>query len=398
MNTQLFINQFPKEIPPYQLDIHDGSADTFYVLLDLFSARILKEGHEKFDHLIDHYRKFQAGKKEEMTFSDDENILDLLLLGVLWNAHKGKWGRSINIKKAVFNRLYRIRTNNAQLKPLADSVRGKLSPILDNRVDENVEISLVNLQKLTAWLSATGDFNEEVRRIESWIHFLDNQPESLVQILLIHVERFAKWFEKAAFNVLHDYTRGVDLFLTSHVARYKGKEDYFFTGRKEVEYHLNMVGASIMNRSMQQEFLETEHKILLLPSCMAKNEQCKSVEVMHGRICSHCSKNCAISKVSEEMKERGVHTYIIKHSSSFSKYLERWANQKKIGLIGTACTLNLLMGGYEMKRLNISAQCVFLDYPGCKKHWSAEGIPTKICVSQVDHLVRPLKEKEYMAV
>ena len=398
MRTQFFINQFSKEIPPYRLDIHDGRADTFYTMLDLFSEKVLKEGHEKFGHLVDHYRRFQADKKEEMIFTPDENILDLLILGVLWNVNKGKSGRSIHIKKAFFNRLYQIRTNNVQLKPLADSIRGKLSPLLDNQVDENVEINLSNLQKLTAWLSATGDFNEEVRRIESWIDFLEQQPESLVQIFLIHLERFAYWFEKVAYNVLHDYTRGVDQFLTSHVANYKGKEDFFFTGRKEVEYHLNMVGAAIMNRSMQQEFLDTEHKILLLPSCMAKNEQCKSMEVMHGQVCTHCTKNCNISSVSNQMKERGVYTYVIKHSSSFSKYLERWADQKKIGLIGTACTLNLLMGGYEMKRLNIPAQCVFLDYPGCKKHWSPEGIPTKICVNQVDHLVRPIQVEEYLAV
>ncbi|MBK7029286.1 MAG: DUF116 domain-containing protein [Bacteroidales bacterium] len=76
-------------------------------------------------------------------------------------------------------------------------------------------------------------------------------------------------------------------------------------------------------------------------------------------------------------------TYIIPHSSDFTRFLEKWQNQPDTSLIGVACILNLLTGGYEMKNLNISSQCIFLDYCGCKKHWNEEGIPTDLNINQL---------------
>ncbi|NJK98458.1 MAG: DUF116 domain-containing protein [Bacteroidales bacterium] len=52
-----------------------------------------------------------------------------------------------------------------------------------------------------------------------------------------------------------------------------------------------------------------------------------------------------------------------------------------------ACVLNLLKGGYEMQKLNIPSQCVFLDYCGCQKHWHKNGIPTDLNSNQLQKIV-----------
>jgi len=88
------------------------------------------------------------------------------------------------------------------------------------------------------------------------------------------------------------------------------------------------------------------------------------------------------SKTAREMKNSGIETVLIRHSSDFSRWLKPWANQNSTGLIGTACVLNLLDGGYEMKNLNIPSQCVFLDYCGCNKHWDKAGLATQINTEQ----------------
>lgn len=386
MKTQTIYSHQPLFSPPYKLDIESGSSSVFYYLIDSLSEVVENEGKSKFNFIVGKYRKSSDNQLDSLQFSEEENILDILIIGVLWNVYNGKWGNAINVKRFIFNKLYQVRSNSATLKPLADKIRGKLSPMLDQPNKENCMFTLDNLIKLTAWLSATTDFNEEVKRIEKWITFLEKQPKSLTNIFLQHIEKFASWFEMVAYNVLHDYTRGVAPFLKNQKQMYQGAEDYFFTGRKEVEYHLNMVGAAIMNRSMSRDFLLSKQKILLLPSCMAKNEKCQSVEVFGGQVCTHCTKGCSVSNADTEMKSRGVNVFIIKHSSSFSKYLSQWKDQAEVGLIGTACTLNLLMGGYEMKRLNIPAQCVFLNFPGCKKHWKT-GNSTSISIEQVDKLI-----------
>ena len=87
------------------------------------------------------------------------------------------------------------------------------------------------------------------------------------------------------------------------------------------------------------------------------------------------------------MSKQGITAYLIPHSSDFSRFLVKWKDNRDTSLIGVACVLNLIAGGYEMKRLNIPSQCVFLDYCGCKKHWDKDGIATSLNVNQVKRII-----------
>lgn len=380
---------FSFQQPPYCL-LHDNSkVNNFYQVLDEFAIQILKEGVERFGSIIDKFQLSQAYLYSEFDLAPGECMLDLLILGTLWNQYNGRWGKNIEMKAKVLNNLYVLRKRNPRIKPFVDRVRGKMSYMMlhTNKRALEANINIAKLEKLCWWLSATNEFNEEVKRIEIWLSFFKKLPERKVDSILWQVLVFASWFKSKAKLKLGAFTFGVNSFLEQHSKLYKNKEDFFFTGRSEVEYHLNMVGASIMNRSMKFNFDETEKKVLLLPSCMAKNNNCKAFEVMHGTVCAHCTKGCSISEASIQMTNNGGGAYIVRHSSGFSKSLLRWANQKNVGLIGTACTLNLLAGGYEMKRLNIPAQCIFLDYSGCKKHWACVGRPTSIDLQQLQNIV-----------
>lgn len=373
---------------PYFLSSYSVYNMGFYETLDSFGTQVIHQGQMRFGDIIQKFQSSGVYLRSEFDLKPDECLLDLLIAGILWNQYKGCWGKSIELKAKILNQLYVLRQNNPQLKPFVDKVRGKLSySLLNNSSIPDISISLSNLEKLCVWLSATNEFNEEVKRIEIWMLFMATLPEKKYVELLNNILDFASWFKIEAKKNLGIFTKGVDAFLAKHTENYKGKEDYFFTGRSEVEYHLNMAGAAIMNRCMKDDFLAADHKVLLLPSCMAKNNNCKAYEVMHGYVCAHCTKGCSILEASSRMKENGGHTFIVHHSSGFSKSLKRWANKKNVGLIGTACTLNLLTGGYEMKRLNIPAQCIFLNYSGCKKHWASVNIPTSIDLHQLQNIV-----------
>ena len=376
-----------KVTSPYQLNSTRQNSDTFYTLLDLFADKVMKAGHERFEEIIRQYRHSASYLKNEFKQTIDENLLDLLILSVLWNEYKGKWGKNIKPKAYFLNQLYQLRKSSL-LKNYVDNIRGKLGEyLLDNPQNKDLRISLKNLQLLSLWLRATHEFDEEVLRINSWISFLETVPRKAMLQFLNEVTEYANWFKTEASVALEKYTSGVNQFLKNHHKNYRGKEDYFFTGRKEVEYHLNMVGAVIMNRNMREEFLSTSKQVLLLPSCMTKNKNCHAQKTSYGFTCIHCTTDCHASLVVQTLQKEGVDTYLIHHSSGYSKSLEKWAKQKETGLIGTACTLNLLSGGFEMKRLGIPGQCVFLDYCGCQKHWTSKGIPTTINIQQIQKTV-----------
>lgn len=86
------------------------------------------------------------------------------------------------------------------------------------------------------------------------------------------------------------------------------------------------------------------------------------------------------------MNKQGVCTVLIPNSTGFSRYLKLRENSKDTGLTGVACVFNLLTGGYEMQKLNIPSQCVFLDSCGCKKH-GLSGQSARINFQQLNKLV-----------
>jgi hypothetical protein len=67
----------------------------------------------------------------------------------------------------------------------------------------------------------------------------------------------------------------------------------------------------------------------------------------------------------------------VPHSSGFSRWLERWQHTGA-GVTAVACVLNILPGGLEMRDRGIAAQCLPLDFPGCRKHWDRLGFPTAV--------------------
>jgi hypothetical protein len=189
------------------------------------------------------------------------------------------------------------------------------------------------------------------------------------------------------------YLQNLNYFHQNTLPSYKYREDYFFASRHENEYYLNMFAAEVLNRGLKKGFSETRKKVLLLPTCMRKEPAagCKAKSDGKELVCAACSAECNIGKVSTEMKKQGITSYLIPHSSDFSKFLVKWKDCPDTSLIGVACVLNLITGGYEMKRLGISSQCIFLDYCGCKKHWDKEGFATNLNISQLSKLVQKTK-------
>jgi uncharacterized protein len=393
MNS-LFTNENDRKYLPFNLKGGVNNSDFFYLQLESFTSTVITNGLDRFKEFIIEKQKISQNAKQltdkvKLPIQTiEEELLDLLIFGTLWNIYKGKWSGLISIQNFLLENLFHARKKFPSIKHNIDKLRGKLIfRWLDKHPNKAIEPSLGNLHRFILWLNATGDFRKESKMIFKLVKSLETYPENMRSLIFDEVFDFAEWFESRAKQSLGNYTSGVEGFIEKHHSFYTAREDYFFCMRKEVEYHLNMVGASIMNKALRKEFLQTENKIVLLPTCMAKNKNCKAVSDGISLKCLHCTTGCAISEVTTEMKSIGVDTVLIKHSSDFSKWLLPWANQNNTGLIGTACVLNLLQGGYEMKKLGIPSQCIFLDYCGCKKHWNKKGIPTNINIERALQIV-----------
>ncbi len=364
-------------IPPatpvtYSLRIVKKDTD-FYTELDEYRKKLINTAKIEYFGTVSSYQTYVEEYKIEEPRKWEEYFLELLMIGVFWSVYSPLISVKTKYYRVLFNALYFIRTKSKMLKPGTDRIRGYLAMLL---LQKNQLIKpgfdLKNIRLLICWLDCTKEFTEEVKRLANWITFFDKNPDVFKNIQDSIFDFTCRFKEESQF-VFSEYTKNVEKFLAETHPGYKGEENYFFTGRKEVEYHLNMVGASILNEVLKEEFNTSKNKVVLLPTCMSSGKSCKAKSKGLEMVCTHCTPSCNVSKISKELEENNIKSVLIPHSSKFSQFLKMWANQKETGLVGVACVLNLIRGGYELIDLNILSQCVFLDYCGCKKHWGKTG-------------------------
>ena len=365
----------------YFLCESNESSTEFYKKNLNFSKKVLNKLEGNFSNDINDYMNYINKNNMEQLRSKSEYLLEILMIGVFWKEHVNK---AISLSKIPRNILIKLSTlrEKESIKKIVDINRGLLEYLfLNRRSNDKVKISLENYKKLVNYLKACGDYKEEAKRLEVWISYFFSLNKNKVEKILTSYLEFAKYFEDISQEVLGIYTKNVNLFLKNIDKKYKYREDFLFCSRKEVEYHLNMVGAQIMNEAYRKEFLKTKEKGLLLPSCMRiKDEKnCKAIKTEEGYICNSCSKNCNVNKYDKLGKKYNFQVYIIPHESSIS--VKNKIKYGHIGIIGVACVLNLISGGLKAKNLGFVPQCVFLDYCGCKDHWHDKGIITDINMS-----------------
>ncbi|MDA3893131.1 MAG: DUF116 domain-containing protein [Salinivirgaceae bacterium] len=370
---------------PYNLKSRTENPVQFYNDLSEYTAKVIKKGSSDLKQYIDEYLDFTQVNKSKK-YSSNEYLIELLMAGIYWRNYHKKLSIDAIFFRPLFSQLYSLRKKYSSIKTRVDSYRGRLGHKLLSS-DKNKDIKIYErFEYLISWLDCTKEYNQEVERLEKWKIFLENKHVDYQNNFWNKIEAFAEWFETESEYNLGAYTQNWSEFMMDSTQHYTGKENYFFCTRLPNEYHLNMVAAEVMNNALKANYQKADKKIVLLPTCMVKSENCQAKMDRKNMVCQHCNENCSVSKLKTDLNKKGVDTVLIPHSSSFSKYLKPWENSTDTALIGVACTLNLITGGYEMQKLNIPSQCVFLDSCGCKKHWLS-GEPTNLNKTQLNNLI-----------
>jgi hypothetical protein len=360
----------------------------FYSIIGEHTDHVRAEAQDrKLYRIVNQYEEYITINNLENMRSSDEYLLEYLMIGIFWSIYIENAMALGRFFYWVSLALYNVRQSS--LKPLIDPIRGVVTAVLQRQQIDEGQASLGNFVRLIKWLQATGDFNEEVERLKNWKGFFTklSQEESLVY--LQNAVDFGSWFQQCSKEKLGKYTYNVAGFSLNEYRNYRFREDAIFCGRAEVEYHLNMVGAEIMNQALYAKFSSTKEKVVLLPQCMSKNFRngCCAKKNEADFFCTCCTADCNINLIKQIGESEGFKVRIIPHSTNFSKSLKQWQNQMHTGVVGIACILNLLTGGYEMRKLSIPSQCIFLNYCGCIKHWSRTGISTNIDVNRLSRML-----------
>lgn len=377
----------------YALKTDNNSSAAYYKDICHFTDKFIRDNHSRYKVIRSSYFSYNKtyGNKMMNTELPEEFLLHYLMLGVFWKIYLGYALKSPKVQTWILKKLNVLKQKDI-LKQSVDKARGTLLKSIYDGLKlplPNVSPSVKELGLLIEWLQATGEFKQEAACLFIWKQFLSQQRTEVSTEIIAEAVKLAELFEQESINYLGKYTANVDLFLQESEEKYIGREDIVFCRKKRIEYHLNMVGAEILNRVYLQEFLKQDRKMVFLPECMRffQDNRCQASKRKIGLKCSNCTKECFVNKITTTCAENGYHMLILSHDSQVVPIAKHFKD-KKIGVVGIACTLNLIEGGLKLQSLGIPAQCVLLENCGCKKHWHEKDIPTSI---NMDQLKRVLK-------
>jgi hypothetical protein len=332
------------EIITYSLRDEQGRSDQYYRDIAAFTGATLREAETHAGLLVTEFRSFLEETGREELRTREEYALELLVLGIL-------------------SRVYGPR------KDLGG--RGALS--------------LAQLDELLDRLAAADAFEQEVLRLRAWRDFWVGRPAAGEELGI--VRDLGAWFEGASLAALGPYTPNVERFLAKTFPRYRGRHDQVLCGRRRVEYHLNMAGVEILNRAFRPAFLATARKLVLVPPCMRAQpeESCRATQSEFGAQCAGCTPGCRIHQLTKLGEKHGFAVRMLPDElrvlSSGTTHgpstpLRAGLGDAQAGIVGVACALTDIAGGWELRALGVPAQGLLLDYCGCPWHWHPEGIRT----------------------
>jgi hypothetical protein len=375
----------------YDLRRGNNCSDAFYASLPAFADQTVAAIERRAAPLLDGYSRHVQTFLREEPRSRGEYALELLTLGMTVSRYEAIAQKTPAWVISIARRLDVARERFLRIKPLIDWARAGLArysvaPLIGRKPKKRAD-AVERLAELTEWLQSTGEFKQEAMRLNNWRSYFANlSTQKATYWLRVSVELFQE-FESRADRSLGAYTRGVASYLAREHSSLRWREDLLTCGKPAVEYHFNMVAAEVMNRGLREDYARTSQRILLVPACMrgSRSDNCKAHIDGVDITCAACDPGCAVNGLTRTMRAHGVAVYVVPHSSGFSRWLARWQHTG-VGVTAVACVLNILPGGLEMRDRGIAAQCLPLDFPGCRKHWDAKGFPTAVNESRLVQL------------
>ncbi len=370
------------EIITYSLRDEQGRSDGFYRDIAAFTDEVLREIDARAGPLLDGFHAFVRATGREVERTRSEYALELLVLSVLARVY-GPCAPGVSpAARGVLVGLARLRRRAKVLRPGLDTLQGALVNALlplDARQGSDCALTLDTFDALLGWLSAAGKFEQEVGRLRGWRQFWAGRPAAASRDELCAVAGLGEWFEAASLAALGRYTPNVEHVLAEIYPSYRGREDQVLCGRRRVEYHLNMVGVEILNRAFRPAFLATSRKFVLAPPCMRAQPEdlCRATASELGAVCGACTPGCRIHQLTKLGEKHGFGVRMLPDELRvFSGGSAHGFDGAGVGIVGIACALTDVSGGWELRALGVPAQGLLLDYCGCPWHWHPDGIRT----------------------
>lgn len=383
----------------YSLKADDTTSELYYQTIRQFAQAVAAFIKQRLASLVERYTQYQSEHGGRVP-ATEEACLDLLALGVYWCEYGQRAVKMSQPTIGILSCLAGLRLKGGFRKAVADRLRGMILTFSFDRQPTTNQpkcFTVSDACRLIAWMRAVGDFAPEADRLRALVDLLKQEPTTLAASDLAGIADCAQWFAEQSLVTLGCYSSGVEQYLSTAYQSCRWHEDVVYCARERIDYHLNMVGAELLNRALRSDFLRTGRTELLLPGCMrAKTAgECQAKPDQLGLKCTGCTPGCRVHQLTLLGARQEFQVRIAAHESEVlaDGGAER-LRAEDVGVVGVACVPNLISGGWKLQAHGIPAQCVLLECSGCQKHWRQECTPTDLNLRQLERVICRAKTED----
>ncbi len=378
------------ETKPYNLKAQEQGSYAYYTTIAAFTDRWQSFAIEQTGGLIIDFQHFRKASAQNCR-TPWECAFELLALGVLLREHGGQAARLPRNNADLLEWLNVLQDRQPWAEGAVKRLRGLLGAANRAWHSERGPIYAApeDVQNLIEWLEAHGEPGQ-AERFREWLEFfIEARPPDLTRQAILQCWRLAETFEVESEAALGQYTADANFYRTGSAPKAHYRYDAPLITRGRLEYHLGMLGTEVLNRAYQEGYRASKQRLVIVPVCMRAQPEgkCQAVQTPMGAQCAGCTPACKVHQVTQLGKKHGVMVVCIPDDELAALCVSSGQAGSGIGVLGVACALRNWSAGWETQKLGLNAQGMLLDYPGCKKHWNCNDVPTEANLKKIEEMI-----------
>lgn len=232
--------------PTYALRPMSSQGETYLEVVRQLADWVVLSG-DVLRPVIEAYAEFVELDGREPRRPSSEYLLEALLLGVVWRARGADVLDCGLVQRGVVTDLVRERRDVTGSQHTATI--SELKPSHGRTKRGRIDPTLQEITQLFDWMVRTADYDGECQRLEGWKAFLSTTSAGTNREILRLIVAFAVRFEATSNRLLGPYTESMDSYSNLQLGRRGEMGATSASLRRNVEHHLNVVGAELLDRA-----------------------------------------------------------------------------------------------------------------------------------------------------
>ena len=184
--------------PTYSLLNDSQSSENLYLNISKLADKVRLKADPFFSGIIKSFKDFISFSEIEDKKSDDEYLVELITIGILWQNYSQFSTKLPKWKSLILKNISLFREKYRKIGKLTGFIRKLLLsdnfPYQDEYEGNILSPTKQNLQRFSNWLYASGEYLQKAKRFDIWKFYWHTKNITQIENDFKNLNEFTKWF------------------------------------------------------------------------------------------------------------------------------------------------------------------------------------------------------------